>query len=594
MKYSDFVAKQLVELGYTHCFFLAGGNIMHLLESFSRCMECVPVAHENSGIIAAEYMNSLPGSAKALALVTAGPGITNSLTGIAGANLESRELLVIGGTVKTSDISSSNLRQRGIQEINGQDIVKPIAKFSERISEIKDGNYWLGVEKISSSDRKGVAFIEFPIDLQSKEVNFKVIKNINSTSENINIYSEEINELHKLIRSSSRISFLIGGGCTKETAINLNNFSRNCNIPIFTTYNGADRIDSSDNNYFGRPNTWGQRYSNILIQQSDLVVVFGSRLGLQQTGFNFKEFIPLGKIVQIEIDSNELTKGHPHVELPICADVNSFCKGLFNIFDNNLKNEINKNQEEWIKFCNIVKKELPLNEEFSPENGRITPHSFFEILSESCPSDNIIVPCSSGGAFTCFYQMFNQKIGQDIRSNKSLASMGYGMAGAIGAAFSNRKRQVIHIEGDGGFVQNISALSTISHHNLNIKTFIINDGGYASIRMTQSNYFDGNYVGCDPQTGLFFPDWKLLFKSFKIDYEELINEKDLARIPYLISDDKPRVVVINIHPYQTYMPKISSRVTDNGMESNPLHLMTPKLNNRVSSIVLKYINETSS
>ena len=516
MKYSDFVAKQLVELGYTHCFFLAGGNIMHLLESFSRCMECVPVAHENSGIIAAEYMNSLPGSAKALALVTAGPGITNSLTGIAGANLESRELLVIGGTVKTSDISSNNLRQRGIQEINGQDTVKPIAKFSERITEIKDGNYWLGVEKISSSDRKGVAFIEFPIDLQSKEVNFKVIKNINSTSENINIYSEEINELHKLIRSSSRISFLIGGGCTKETAINLNNFSRDCNIPIFTTYNGADRIDSSDNNYFGRPNTWGQRYSNILIQQSDLVVVFGSRLGLQQTGFNFKEFIPLGKIVQIEIDNNELTKGHPHVELPICADVNSFCKGLFNIFDNNLKNEINKNQEEWIKFCNIVKKELPLNEEFSPENGRITPHSFFEILSESCPSDNIIVPCSSGGAFTCFYQMFNQKIGQDIRSNKSLASMGYGMAGAIGAAFSDRKRQVIHIEGDGGFVQNISALSTISHNNLNIKTFIINDGGYASIRMTQSNYFDGNYVGCDPQTGLFFPDWKLLFKSFKI------------------------------------------------------------------------------
>ena len=209
MKYSDFVAKQLVELGYTHCFFLAGGNIMHLLESFSRCMECIPVAHENSGIIAAEYMNSLPGSAKALALVTAGPGITNSLTGIAGANLESRELLVIGGTVKTSDISTNSLRQRGIQEINGQDTVRPIAKFSERITETKDGNYWLGIEKISSSNRKGVAFIEFPIDLQSKEVNFLVIKNTHKTIESLNTYSEEINKLNKLIKSSNRISFLI-------------------------------------------------------------------------------------------------------------------------------------------------------------------------------------------------------------------------------------------------------------------------------------------------------------------------------------------------------------------------------------------------
>jgi acetolactate synthase-1/2/3 large subunit len=111
--------------------------------------------------------------------------------------------------------------------------------------------------------------------------------------------------------------------------------------------------------------------------------------------------------------------------------------------------------------------------------------------------------------------------------------------------------------------------------------------------MTQSNYFDGNYVGCDPQTGLFFPDWELLFKSFNIKYEELASEKDLVKIPQLISDDKPKVIVINIHPYQTYMPKISSRITDNGMESNPLHLMTPKLNDKVSSIVLNYINNDS-
>ena len=173
MKYSDFVAKQLVELGYTHCFFLAGGNIMHLLESLRREMECIPVAHENTGIIAAEYLNSLPGDAKAIALVTAGPGITNSLTGISGANLESRELLVIGGTVKTVDISSKELRQRGIQEINGQDTVKPLSKLSKRIMEVKDGNFWSDVSRISSTDRKGVAFIEFPIDLQSKEVDFK-------------------------------------------------------------------------------------------------------------------------------------------------------------------------------------------------------------------------------------------------------------------------------------------------------------------------------------------------------------------------------------------------------------------------------------
>mgnify|MGYP001164860132 CR=1 FL=1 len=591
MKYSDFVAKQLVQLGYTHCFFLAGGNIMHLLESMSNEMECIPVAHENTGIIAAEYLNSLPGDSKAIALVTAGPGITNSLTGISGANLESRELLVIGGTVKTIDLSSENLRQRGIQEINGQDTVKPLAKFSERIIEVKDGNYWAKVSKISSSNRKGVAFIEFPIDLQSKEVDFEIINDISNDGVGSDVDLElDLKELTTVFKESSRISFLIGGGCSKETSEKIISFSRSCDIPIFTTYNGADRIDSSDPNYFGRPNTWGQRYSNILLQQSDLVIVFGSRLGLQQTGFNHEQFVPVGKVCQIDIDNNELTKGHPKIDFPICSDVDIFCEYFFSLFNDDLKSRVSDNQNEWINFCKMVKEILPLNEESAPEKNRITPHLFFEKLSEASSSKDIIIPCSSGGAFTCFYQMFNQKYGQEIRSNKSLASMGYGASGAIGASFSDRSRRIIHIEGDGGFIQNISALSTISHFNLNIKTFIINDGGYASIRMTQSNYFDGNYVGCDPETGLFFPEWETLFKSFNISYEELVSENDLNKIPDLINNEIPMVIVINIHPYQTYMPKISSRVTDKGMESNPLHLMTPELEEDIKKQVFKYIS----
>ena len=367
-------------------------------------------------------------------------------------------------------------------------------------------------------------------------------------------------------------------------------FSRSCDIPIYTTYNGADRIDSSDPNYFGRPNTWGQRYSNILLQQSDLVIVFGSRLGLQQTGFNHEQFVPVGKVCQIDIDNNELTKGHPKIDFPICSDVDTFCKYFFSLFDDDLKSKVSDNQNEWINFCKMVKELLPLNEESAPEKNRITPHLFFEKLSEASSAKDIIIPCSSGGAFTCFYQMFNQKYGQEIRSNKSLASMGYGASGAIGASFSDRSRRIIHIEGDGGFIQNISALSTISHFNLNIKTFIINDGGYASIRMTQSNYFDGNYVGCDPDTGLFFPEWETLFKSFNISYKELVSEDDLNKIPDLINNEIPMVIVINIHPYQTYMPKISSRVTDKGMESNPLHLMTPELEENIQKQVFKYIS----
>ena len=123
MKYSDQLSEWLVEIGYTHCFFVAGGNIMHLLESCSRRFKCIPVVHEVAAGIAAEYFNEVSTAGKAFALVTAGPGLTNIVSAIAGAFLESRELLVLGGQAKIADLARGDVRQRGIQEINGVDIV---------------------------------------------------------------------------------------------------------------------------------------------------------------------------------------------------------------------------------------------------------------------------------------------------------------------------------------------------------------------------------------------------------------------------------------------------------------------------------------
>jgi acetolactate synthase-1/2/3 large subunit len=128
MKYAEYLLKKLsLEENYTHCYFVAGGNTMHLLDAARKEFKCIPVVNEVAAGIAAEYFNeSNPNGKKAFALVTAGPGLTNIVTSLAGAYLESRELLVIGGQVKRSDLKSPELRQRGIQEIDGRAIAKPI------------------------------------------------------------------------------------------------------------------------------------------------------------------------------------------------------------------------------------------------------------------------------------------------------------------------------------------------------------------------------------------------------------------------------------------------------------------------------------
>ena len=170
VKYSDLVAEWLEAEGYTHCFFVAGGNIMHLLDGVRRRLTCVPFVHEVAAGIAAEYFNETAGGAKAFVLVTAGPGLTNLVTALAGAFLESRELLVLGGQVKREDLASGGIRQRGIQEIDGVAIAGPVTLRSVRIERPIPRDELLGYVRAGTGRRPGPVFLELCLDAQGAHV----------------------------------------------------------------------------------------------------------------------------------------------------------------------------------------------------------------------------------------------------------------------------------------------------------------------------------------------------------------------------------------------------------------------------------------
>ena len=281
-KYSDQLAIWLKNLGYTHCFFLSGGNIMHIQESFRTKFKCIPVIHEVAAGIATEYFNETNNKSKALALVTAGPGITNIMTAIGGAFLESREMLVLGGQVKTDDLSRNQLRQRGIQEINGVEIAKPISNLSVRINKPIGFDKFKELVEIPKYKRKGPVFIEIPLDVQGYPIeDIKYNKKNNFLKPNktisLNTMKKKTNKILEILNNSKRPTILIGAGVTRETCNKIKKELRGLKIPIMLTWNASDRIGSEFSNYFGRPNTWGQRYSNIIIQQSDTLLAIGTR-----------------------------------------------------------------------------------------------------------------------------------------------------------------------------------------------------------------------------------------------------------------------------------------------------------------------------
>ncbi len=591
MKYSDFMCLQLKNMGYTHCFTLTGGNIMHLIESASNYFEMVPVVNEVAAGIAVEYFNESNPDKKAFALVTAGPGLTNIITAISGAYLESRELLVIGGQVKVDDLSRGSLRQNGIQEIDGVSLTKSITNHCEVLEKPIISSELSRIILKGSKGRKGPVFIEVPLDVQAKNVDEKEFGQGVSKDGDValsKITEKEFLKIVKSVNNSKRPVILLGGGVKRETVLAMESKLSKLNIPIQLTWNAADRIGSDHDLYFGRPNTWGQRYANVIIQQSDLLIAVGDRLGFQQSGFNWQEFIPNGKIIHIDIDESELNKGHPATDQKIKCDANDFIEKFV---DSKIQSS---NFNDWVSHCRLIKKELPLNESWhNPiKNDYILSYDLCEGLSDISSDSDIIIPCSSGGAYTSMMQVFEQKKGQTIISNKALASMGYGLSGAIGCAIANPEKRVILTEGDGGFSQNLQELAIVDYHRLNLKIFLFENSGYASIRMTQKNYFNGKYVGCDNNTGLGFPDWFKLFDAYNIKSHE-INSKDFVNNEIFLdyfNSDSPVAFIVRIDPEQTYLPKIASKVAkEGGMVSNPLHIMSPELDDKVKSKLIKYI-----
>lgn len=572
MKYSDQIAAWLQAAGYTHYFYVGGGNIMHLTESLDRYLTGVPVVHEVAAGIAAEYFNEVAHPRRALALVTAGPGLTNIVTAIAGAFLESRELLVIGGQVKTADLARMKVRSRGIQEVDGVELVRSVTKLAYRLEAPIAAEAFLDMLATSWTPRKGPVFLEFPLDVQAATVDERPLSS--PTTAPLQVISEDdLDRVAALYNSAARPVVLIGGGVSYGGAAALRDALVARGVPTMTTYNGADRLDGDDPVYLGRPNTWGQRSANIIIQRADLIIAIGTRLGLQQTGFNWQEFGRKATIIQVEIDESELTKGHPRVDHGFRVDADDFARRLFA--------RPLARHDDWLAQARRIRAAVPRIEPVNTTGADyVSPYDFIVRLEALTRDDDLIIPCSSGSAFTLSMQLYKQRFGQRVITDKSLASMGYGLSGAIGAAIAaGDTRRTILIEGDGGFAQNLQELGTVAVNALDLKIFIFHDQGHASIRMTQRSYFNGKYLGCDRSSGLGLPDWQRLFAAWDVPVMTLGNDFDTdPAVLDRLAGPGPQAFIVPIDPEQTYLPKITSRITATGsMESNPIDRMTPEI-----------------
>jgi acetolactate synthase I/II/III large subunit len=576
VRVADYVVKRLVELGARHVFMVTGGGAMHLNDAFGRnkAIECIFNHHEQACAIAAEgYVRSC--GKFCVVNVTAGPGGTNALTGVLGNWTDSVPVIYVSGQVKFETTIASckqiPLRQLGDQESSIIDIVSPLTKYAIMVNNPLDIKKILNkAVSIATTGRPGPVWIDVPINIQGavvdendlrEEVQFQQIN-----FDFMNLKASLQNVVHDLLVSKRPLIVAGNGIRISGSQRLLDDLFHVLKVPVVTTFNGMDLLPNDNPLFVGRIGTIGQRAGNFALQNADLIFFLGTRNNIRQISYNWKMFAPKAKKVVVDIDDAELKKPTLVPDIPIHADVKAFLTELVFALRNSL---LNRDWSSWLTWCQERNKRYPV---VLPEYKTITPinpYFFIQVLTELLDPKSTVV-CGNGSACVCTFQAGIVKKGQRIFWNSGCASMGYDLPAAIGACFAKQKSPIICIAGDGSLMMNLQELQTVKQYGLPIKLFVFNNGGYLSIKQTQSSFFGLPFIGCDKDSGISFPDFVKVAETFGIHGVRIQNHSEIKeKIMQVLSHNDPVLCEVILSQDYIFSPKLSSKRQPDGTITSP-------------------------
>lgn len=597
IKVAKYISQFLVDNGIKDCFMVTGGGAMHLDDAIGHQegMHCVFNHHEQACSIAAEGYTRMTGKLAAVC-VTSGPGGTNAITGVMGGWLDSIPMFVLSGQVKRETTIWScpelGLRQLGDQEFDIINSVSNMTKYAVMLTNPKEVAYHL--EKalyLALNGRGGPVWIDIPLDVQGAMVETDELIHFNPEEEKPwqvpEVKEDVVDTIFTKIKNAKAPLILVGTGIrlggAEELLLKLLD---KLQIPVVTAWNANDVL-AVDSPYFaGMPGTVGTRPGNFAVQNCDLLISLGCRLNIRMIGYNHFDFAKNAYKIIVDIDPRELIKPTIRPDMPVNADVKDLISKMLEV-----DYSVEEKHKSWLQWCQNLVKEYPAacDEYHRNDGGLINPYIFTDKLFSHLKDDDRII-CGNGSACVITFQAGKIKQGQRMFTNSGCAAMGYGLPAALGVAVSDNSRRTVCIDGDGSVMMNIQELATIAQNNLDMKLIILNNNGYHSIRQTQTNLFQPPFIGIDGNSGVGFPDFKLLAQAFGFKYFTLDSEDNCDKVlEEALNCDGPCICEAVVDPTQNFAPKSSSKVLPDGRITSPsLDDMAPFLDREIFDQI-KYI-----
>jgi len=587
IKVSDFIFKYLVEhYQIHHCFLVTGGGAMHLNDSIGHTEGLTYVCnhHEQASAIAGEGYYRASGK-MAVTCVTTGPGGTNAITGVLGQWLDSIPGLYISGQVKQSTTIDAcpelPLRQLGDQEADIKSMIRSITKYCVTITDVRYVKYEIDKAiAIALSGRPGPVWIDVPLDIQGayvEEADFyewdpSELEDPTDTG----AVDCQLQELVRRIQQAKSPVIYVGNGVRlagrTEAFIQL---AERLNIPVVTAISGSDIIWHDHPLCYGKPGICGDRIGNIMVQSSDLLIVMGTRLSIRQVSYAYDLLAPRAYKVMIDVDAAELAKPTLSIDLKIHSDLRYAVDRLLEL----TKDIALPDFSAWRQWGRNIEAKLPTLFDDNPDcEGYTNSYKFADELFKQLHDGDVVVT-GNGTAYTCTYQAMKVNKGVRVFANQGCAAMGYGLPASIGAAFANENGRTVCVTGDGSIQMNIQELQTLVSYKVPLKLFVIENESYLAIKTTQKAFFNGNFTGSNPSSGVICPNLSKIAAAYGIPYLSVSANGEVLRdtISRALATDGPVICEVHMHPEQTLFPKSASFMDkETGrMTSAPLEKMAP-------------------
>ncbi|MEO6005717.1 MAG: thiamine pyrophosphate-binding protein [Opitutus sp.] len=580
MKLTDYVVHFLADRGVRHIFGLTGGAVVHLFDSADRSGRLQPIFlhHEQGAAFAAQAYARANGTLGAC-IVTTGPGVTNALSGLAAAWLDSVPCIYISGQARlTHTLQGKKIRQIGTQHIEVLPLVRSMTKYAVLVEDAESIRYHL--EKafhLATTGRPGPVWIDLPLDLQWADIDPQTIRAFVPDLADLPQHLAPLADLATCVEwleRSERPLVLAGYGVSLAKARNeFAELIERYDLPFVTTWGAVDIIPSTHPNNLGRPGIAGQRGANLAIQNCDLLLALGSHLCIPVTGTMFKSFARSARIVMVDIDPHELAERTIPAHLPIAADVKAFIGQLLS----RVPSSSRFCTDSWRVACRLYRDRY-----LAPPPAAvdaISPYDFVKRLSDLSADDDVIVVDGGGTNVYISFQTFAIKGRQRMILSTGLCAMGSGLPESVGAHYGSGGRRVICLCGDGSLQLNIQELQTIRHHQLPIKIFVCDNAGYLSIRGTQKEFLAGNYVGSQASGGVSLPDYTKVAAAYGIPAFSINRLENLSNdLSKALALSGPAVCVVRCLPDQEIIPRQGfDRKSDGSFAPRPLEDMAPFL-----------------